>query len=260
MSDLWGALGRTPFNRFGFWKYHWIVHHRIHAALKRARPLAKGLLVDVGSGSKPHVAWFRGAVAKHVGFDLPDYTAIAAGTARPDVFARAEALPLRDGAADTYLAINMLNYLPDPFRALEEARRVVTPGGVAIVEFAHVVTLIDGVDDYLRFTPHAARVYLERHGFEPLELVPIGGFWTHAALHLTAPLNRINRGPTRVLTEIPVRVLYVVIQLGAALLERVFWNPRDVLGVVAIARRRDDARGAQGAAGPAAGAGAPARP
>ena len=54
---------------------------------------------------------------------------------------------------------------------------------------------------------------------------------------IDAALNRINRGPTRVLTELPVRVLYMVIQLSFALLDRIFFDPREVLGHMVVARK-----------------------
>ena len=53
-----------------------------------------------------------------------------------------------------------------------------------------------------------------------------------------AALQRLNRGPTRVLTEIPVRALYLVLQLFFELMDRVFFDPREVLAHVVVARKR----------------------
>jgi hypothetical protein len=47
----------------------------------------------------------------------------------------------------------------------------------------------------------------------------------------------VNRGPTRILTEIPVRVLYIVLQLWFELLDRLFFDPREVLAHIVVARR-----------------------
>ena len=60
---------------------------------------------------------------------------------------------------------------------------------------------------------------------------------TRVGLSTIAGLNRLNRGPTRVLTEIPVRVLYIVLQLGFELLDRMFFDPREVLAHIVVARR-----------------------
>jgi len=48
----------------------------------------------------------------------------------------------------------------------------------------------------------------------------------------------VNRGPARILTEIPVRLLYVVLQLGFELLDRLCFSPDEVLAHLVVARRR----------------------
>jgi len=49
------------------------------------------------------------------------------------LLASAEALPLRDGLFDRLLIVNALHHFPEPARALEEARRVLTPGGKLMI-------------------------------------------------------------------------------------------------------------------------------
>jgi hypothetical protein len=61
---------------------------------------------------------------------------------------------------------------------------------------------------------------------------------SRVGLSAIAALNRVNRGPARVLTEIPVRILYVVLQLGFEALDRLFLDPREVLAHLVVARRR----------------------
>jgi hypothetical protein len=41
-----------------------------------------------------------------------------------------------------------------------------------------------------------------------------------------------------VLTELPVRILYVILQLGFELLDRLFFDPREVLAHIVVARKR----------------------
>src|SRR5262245_66578335 len=101
-----------------------------------------------------------------------------------------------------------------------------------------MVPLHDEPHDYFRFTRYGAEHLLREAGFEPLEVVPVGGLPARVGLSLIAGLNRINRGPLRILTEIPVRILYIVLQLGFELLDRLFFDPREVLAHVVVARRR----------------------
>ena len=235
VNDPWAGLARTPTRAWTVWKYNWLANHKIMRALERARSHARGVLLDVGCGSRPFERLFRGRIDRYLGTDLKSSPYLDA--ARPDVYARAEALPVRSGSVGTVLGLSMLTYLAEPQRMLEEAHRVLAPGGTLLLEFTQMAPLHDEPHDYFRFTRYGARFLLERAGFEPIEFIPIGGLWARVGLSMIAALNRINRGPTRILTELPVRALYVVLQLGFELLDRLFHDPREVLAHLVVARR-----------------------
>jgi SAM-dependent methyltransferase len=229
------SLARTPTRKWSLWKYNWLANHKIIRALERARVHARGVLLDVGCGSRPFAPLFEGRVDRYLGTDLPGSRYL--GATPPDAFARAEALPFRDGAVDTVLGLSMMTYLTEPARMLAEARRVLKPGGTLILEFTQMAPLHDEPHDYFRYTRFGAAHLLEQAGFEPLEFIPIGGLQARVGLSLIARLNRFNRGPKRVLTEVPVRVAYVLIQLVSELTDRLLFDPREVLAHLVVARR-----------------------
>jgi SAM-dependent methyltransferase len=236
-ARLWNRPGRWT-----VWQFNWLARHRVRLALERAARHARGLLVDLGCGWKPFEPLFGGRVSRYVGIDLPGSRDLSGF--HPDVYARAETLPLRDGAADTVLAVAMLSYVPDPHAVIAEARRVLRPGGTLIVELVQMAPLHPWLRDYFRFTRHGAELLLDRAGFEPVEWLPVGGLWARVGLSMIGGLNRINRGPTRIITELPVRALYVVVQLVFDALDRLFFDPREMLSFVVVARAREAAAGA----------------
>lgn len=231
----WSRWSPGPGGRFAPWKFNWLANHKLRAALERVRTHARGELLDVGCGSRPFENVFAGRVRRYWGTDLRSSRYL--GAQRPDAFATAEAQPFRAGSFDTVLGLSMLTYLREPGRMIEEAARVLKPGGLLILEFTQMVPLHDEPHDYFRFTRFGAEHLLRRAGFEPLEFVPVGGLWARVGLSTIAGLKRINRGPTRVLTELPVRLLYIVLQLGFDVLDRLFFDPREVLAHVVVARR-----------------------
>lgn len=234
--SLWTRLQATPTGRFTPWKFNWLANHKIIAALEQVRSHAHGELLDIGCGSKPFAPIFAGRVSRYWGSDLAASRYL--GGDRPDAFASAEAQPFKSGTFDTVLGLSMLTYLPEPGRMIDEAHRVLRPGGTLILEFTQMVPLHDEPWDFFRFTRFGAKYLLERSGFEVVEVVPIGGLWARVGLSTIAGLQRLNRGPTRILTEIPVRVLYLVLQLFFELMDRVFFDPREVLSHLVVARKR----------------------
>jgi SAM-dependent methyltransferase len=148
-------------------------------------------------------------------------------------------LPIRTASVDTVLGLSMLTYLTEPLRMLEEAHRVLRPSGVLILEFTQMVPMHDPPYDYFRFTRYGAEYLLDRAGFERLEVIPIGGLWSRVGLTVIAGVNRINRGPWRIVTELPARALYVVLQLFFEGMDRLFFDPDEVLAHLVVARRRE---------------------
>ena len=234
-GGAWASLSRRPPGKWTFWRYNWIAHHRLISALERARVHARGVLLDVGCGDMRSERWFRGRVTRYLGVDLPGSRFL--GALGPTIFARAEALPFHDASVDTVLSMSVLKYVAEPRRLLEEACRVLRPGGVLMLEFTQNAPLDDEAREYFHFTRYGARHLLEGAGFETIDMIPIAGLWTAVGMSWIAALNRLNRGPTRVVTELPVRLLYVAIQLGCALVDRLTFNPREAIAHLAVARR-----------------------
>jgi SAM-dependent methyltransferase len=233
---MMSALARTRTGKGSVWKFNWLANHKIIRALEHARRHAHGVLLDVGCGARPFAPLFRGHVDRYLGTDLKSSRYL--GDAPPDAYARAEALPFRDQSVDTVLGLSMMTYLTDPARMLGEAHRVLRPGGTLLLEFTQMAPLHDEPHDYFRFTRYGAAHLLEQTGFELLEAIPIGSLPARVGLSAIARLNRFNRGPKRVLTEVPVRLAYIVIQLTAELFDRLLFDPREVLAHLVVARRR----------------------
>jgi SAM-dependent methyltransferase len=236
MSGPWRSLQTRRASKWEFWRFNWLANHKVVRALERVRHHASGELLDMGCGRRPFAHVFQTRVRHYWGTDLRTSRYVV-GRA-PDAYARAEQQPIRTGSMDTVVGLSMLTYLPEPVRAIEEAHRVLKPGGMLILEFTQMVPLHDEPWDLFRFTRYGAKQLLERAGFEPVEYVPLGGLAARVGLTVIAALNRINRGPTRVLTELPVRLLYVVIQLLFELLDRLLFDEREVLGHLVVAKRR----------------------
>ncbi|HEY3486038.1 MAG TPA: class I SAM-dependent methyltransferase [Ilumatobacteraceae bacterium] len=97
--------------------------------------LHPSVVVEVGAGEGRVTAWLRERFpdAAVIGLDLPDARLAQewAATDEPMFFGDATRLPFADGAIDLLVALEVLEHVPAPIRALHEIARVT--GGTAVV-------------------------------------------------------------------------------------------------------------------------------
>jgi len=128
-------------------------------------------VLDVGCGPGSYLKQVAG-----IGLDLSEGMARESKQYAPTVVGDVCALPIATNAIDRLLAPHMLYHAPDLDRAAEELRRVVAPGGVALVvtnDKSHMGRLVEQfsavtVDDTVmrfvdRFNLDNGRALLERH-------------------------------------------------------------------------------------------------
>jgi len=103
-------------------------------------PRGKGLrLLDLGCGTGHHLARYAARGFDVVGVDGSMEMLRHAHQTLPGAALRRagiDALPFRDGIFDVVLSIEVLRYLPDPDAGLEEAARVLRPGGMLVTTAA----------------------------------------------------------------------------------------------------------------------------
>lgn len=90
-----------------------------------------------------------------------------------------EAIPLDSGSVDAAVCLMVLHHVAEPVEALSEMRRIVRPGGVALVvdmlehdrtEYRHTMG-----HRHLGFPPEAMREMFRRAGFEGARILPLPG-------------------------------------------------------------------------------------
>jgi SAM-dependent methyltransferase len=92
-------------------------------------------VADVGCGNGLYLRALarRSHRGRVVGVDLSAGMATEAATHAPTICGDAQALPVRAAAFDVALAPHMLYHVPDQAAAVRELRRIVRPGGHAVV-------------------------------------------------------------------------------------------------------------------------------
>jgi SAM-dependent methyltransferase len=146
---------------------------RVDADLAALAGEFRGVVLDIGGGRR------RGAFAPPPGarWIVADVSLSRA----PDVGADLQRLPFRDGAFDVVKATEVLEHVADAPAALAECRRVLRPGGKAVITVPFLERLHGDPEDYARFTRSMWERLLAGAGLTPVAITPQGAFFTHLA-------------------------------------------------------------------------------
>jgi SAM-dependent methyltransferase len=159
---------------------------------------ATGRLIDIGCGDKPWSAIFAPHVIEHIGVD---HQAPSGSEPREvDIVAGAYSVPLPDESADTILLTEVLEHLEEPVRALEEAHRLLRPGGAVILTTPLIFPVHGAPRDFFRYAPDGIRYVMREAGFNGIAVQPLSGQWTTLAMLRGLSLYPYRRG--RLLTTL----------------------------------------------------------
>ena len=131
----------------------------------------RGLVADLGAGDR----WLQTKLdpsVRYMALDLPVDGGQPYG-ARPDAFARVEALPLADASVDAVACFEVLEHVDAPALAIAEAARVLRSGGLYVVSTPFLYPLHDQPRDFRRYTPFGLEQALSAAGFEVVSIRPM---------------------------------------------------------------------------------------
>jgi SAM-dependent methyltransferase len=207
--DAQRTAHRPRLSRF----YKWVL--RVYAAQNSSRSVQRALgctLAELGPeewglnfGSGPTEAH-----ARVLNFDIRNLASVNV------VGDGGLGLPFRDGSLRVVLSQEVLEHLSDPAQVVEEAFRVLKPGGVFYCQVPFMIGYHPGPTDYWRFTREGLRELFAQQPWEVEEIgITLGhgsGFYRiaveYAAVTASAvahPLYRITKGAAA-LALIPLKL------------------------------------------------------
>lgn len=156
------------------WKYF---SPAIYAQYKVLVPVllkyATGSLLDMGCGLMPYEHLLIDKLDSYDGVD------IFPRTKKVKFIADIQNMPeIPDHAYDTVIAIEVLEHVKNPVKAVMEANRVLKPGGKFILSVPHLSRVHDAPNDYYRFTKYGIGAILEKGGFEIISIDQKGGVFS----------------------------------------------------------------------------------
>lgn len=147
-----------------------IYYSQYQVTLPLMQKFVKGRLLDVGCGDLPFKDKLLQQVTRYDSLDL-----FPRGTELTYVNDVQDMATVPSENYDSAICLEVLEHVPDPFRAAREIYRVLVPGGVLIVSVPHLSRLHDEPHDYYRYTKYGLTHLLKQAGFTLLFLQRRGG-------------------------------------------------------------------------------------
>lgn len=96
-------------------------------------------------------------------------------TTKPDYLCNAELTVLREGIFDIFLLLEVLEHVIRPEAVIDEAFRLLKPGGFGFISIPFMYPVHADPDDHIRWTAHKIDKELNRAGFRVESISPMGG-------------------------------------------------------------------------------------
>ncbi len=214
---------------------------RYHKNSQRALDeIEKSLIINIGSGdSKFKDMALRGNHLVQMDYPATNLQYLN----KPDVYADASRLPLRQGCADVVLLLEVIEHLSDPDKALAEAYHSLKAGGKLYISAPFLYPIHDAPHDYRRYTIYGLRTVLAKHGFSINQELMHGNSLVTSMQLFNLSLLELARDSSRtsvllgLVTGLLVYVPCIAVNLMAAPFVSLRLNSAGCFGYFVIAQR-----------------------
>jgi SAM-dependent methyltransferase len=202
---------------------NWLAYQTNDHFLEKLTANYKGVLYDLGAGESPYKDFFLQYAQQYIAVDW----AGSIHNTKADIVADLnQALPIESEVADTVVSLSVMEHLCEPQTMLNEAFRILRPGGNIILQVPWQWWIHEAPYDFFRYTPYGLKYMFEKAGFSNVVVEPQSGFFTMWLLKFKYFTLRFIRGPRplRWLIKAVLLPLWYVGQKSAPLLDKLDKN------------------------------------
>jgi|SRR6185312_1178954 len=159
------------YNKVDISDQYYLVYKPLIRDLEYAiKKYARGRVLDVGCGNKPYEGMFH--ADEYIGCDV-----VQSSRNKVDIVCDALQIPIPDSSFDTVFSTQVIEHVDNHQKLVDEAYRLLKPGGHFIVSGPMYWPLHEEPYDYFRFTKYGFKYILEKAKFSDIEILSNGGKW-----------------------------------------------------------------------------------
>lgn len=172
--------------------HNWLIYNYYDEFLQKYAANYKGTLYDLGCGEAPYKDFFLQYANKYVGVDWSSSIHNAKADLAADLN---KLLPIASNTADTVVSLSVLEHLCEPQNMINEAFRILKPGGHIIAHVPWQWWIHEAPHDYFRYSPYGLKYIFEKAGFVDVCVEAICGFFSMMVLKINYFSLRLIKGP-----------------------------------------------------------------
>lgn len=216
--------------------YNWLIYDIGDEWLIQFKDCYKGQIYDLGCGEMPYKEWLLNYADQYTGVDWGS----SFHNLKADILADLnELLPIESEVADTVMSLSVMEHLREPQMFLNEAYRILKPGGVMILQVPFMWWVHEAPYDFYRYTRYGLQYMFGKAGFAEVKICPTTGFWVMWTLKFNYQTTRLIRGPwfIRKAMSLLLRVIWTLDQRTARWLDKHWKCEAETAGYFVVATK-----------------------
>ncbi len=145
-------------------------HKHLHSSFMKSLPYLKGICADIGSGNAIYKKTILSQVDEYIAVDKGDiHQHMFKASKEKFIDADIKDLPFDNKSIDTVILTQVLEHIDEPFKALDEIKRVLKKDAVLILSVPFIYHAHATPYDYFRFSEYGLRKICKDYNFEIVE-------------------------------------------------------------------------------------------
>lgn len=173
------------------WGHNWLAKKINNDQIVEYCKAMRGTVIDLGCGTRPYESDILKFADRYIGVDWGNTLHGFSADIMADL---SKCLPIENEATDIVVCFEVIEHVREPFVLLQEANRILRPGGKVFLSVPFQWQEHETPWDYYRFTRFGLTYLFEKAGFTSIDVTDKSGFWVMWVLKLNYHLFLLVKG------------------------------------------------------------------